>query len=620
MVNALPTLFILATVLGITGSFFDTAWLKGVCTFLLVLLGGWAAVLKWGSSFLNSLGINAESTVEDEKADLNQIRSELSQLLANRNSPLLIVMDDLDRLTTEQLRMSFQLVKANLEFPNVVFLLLFQRDLVENKLTDGKQHGRDYLQKIIQVPFDIPQIEIGKLQSLLFDKLDLLLEQDKTAQEMFDASRWGNLFHGALHAYFDNLRNVYRYTSTLAFHFGLFKGKSVFEVNPVDLMGIECIRVFEPDVYKEIARAKDIFSKNGSDSYGTRKKEIAAFVNDVVDKANKRKFTKELISQLFPTIEWALEGGNYDAGFGNIWLREMRVCHPSNFDKYFQFSIPTGEISNSDLRKMLSITADAQDLSTYILSLIERGVVKNALSQFEAFSDQIPLENGGSFIKGLLDIGDQLDHEAQGFTIFSSNTHVTRLIVWFLRRIDNLDERGKLLLECFESSQGLSIVESILVADENRRKKGDPGILIPDSYFERLKGEFVKKLDKMSEDTTHELITNDHLVSFLYRWKRWGNEEKVNFWIKTQIDSVDGCINLLKAFLSKSSSQTVGDHVVKLISYIRLESIEDFVDTNYIREKLNGVDETSLDSKAKEAINAFKDALNRREKGIVEAW
>ena len=54
--------------------------------------------------------------------------------------------------------MVFQLVKANAEFPNVVFLLLFQRDLVEDKLNDGKQTGRDYLEKIIQVPFDIPKI------------------------------------------------------------------------------------------------------------------------------------------------------------------------------------------------------------------------------------------------------------------------------------------------------------------------------------------------------------------------------------------------------------------------------------------------------------------------------
>ena len=79
-------------------------------------------------------------------------------------------MDDLDRLTSSQLRMVFQLVKANLEFPNVVFLLLFQRDLVEDKLNDGAQLGRDYLEKIIppslmlESLLHIAQLKISKTE------------------------------------------------------------------------------------------------------------------------------------------------------------------------------------------------------------------------------------------------------------------------------------------------------------------------------------------------------------------------------------------------------------------------------------------------------------------------
>ncbi|WP_230861042.1 P-loop NTPase fold protein, partial [Vibrio harveyi] len=87
------------------------------------------------------------------------------------------------------------------EFPNVVFLLLFQRDLVEEKLNDGAQLGRDYLEKIIQVPFDIPRIETTRLHSLLFNKLDKIIEQDASATKMFDSGRWGNIFHGSLNTY-----------------------------------------------------------------------------------------------------------------------------------------------------------------------------------------------------------------------------------------------------------------------------------------------------------------------------------------------------------------------------------------------------------------------------------
>jgi len=619
---ALPTLFILATIVGIGGSFSDESWVKNTSFALLAVFAAWAGVLKWGKNFLGTLGGNLEITAKGQEQGLNEIREELTTLLSQRSNSLIVVMDDLDRLTTEQLRMVFQLVKANVEFPNVVFLLLFQRDLVEEKLTDGKQSGRDYLEKIIQVPFDIPKIESTRLHNLLFSKLDEILEQDKSATEMFDSGYWGNIFHGSLYAYFDNLRNVYRYISTLSFHFSLLKGKTVFEVNPVDLIAIECLRLFEPDVYKEIARAKEIFTKNGSGSYGTSEESTKALVLGIIEKSSegKKSAVEYLIKELFPTIEWALGGTSYSGDFGNSWLRNMRICHPSNFDKYFQFSIPSGELSNSDLRDMLSLTSDSDKLSSFILSLKERGILKNALSQFESFTDEVPLENGDQYIKGLLDIGDKVDHESVGFTMFDSNTHVVRLVVWFIRRIEDIDERSKLLLNCFQNSEGISIVEHILQADENRREKSDSDIVLSDNGFAALKQEFVSKLNYLSEHDPVKLMSHGHLVSFMYRWKRWGDEEKVVSWLQAQTENIEGCIKLLEAFITKSSSQAMGDYVVKVTNNIKLESIEHFIPIEPIIEKVSSVNINDLEIKAGEALEAFNKAIERREKGINDDW
>jgi len=620
--TALPTLFILATIVGIGGSFSDESWVKTTSLALLGLFAAWAGALKWGKNLLNNLGGNLEITAKGEEQGLNEIREELTTLLSKRSTSLIVVMDDLDRLTTEQLRMVFQLVKANVEFPNVVFLLLFQRDLVEEKLTDGKQSGRDFLEKIIQVPFDIPKIESTRLHKLLFSKLDEILEQDKSAIEMFDSGYWGNIFHGSLYVYFDNLRNVYRYISTLSFHFSLLKGKTAFEVNPVDLIAIECLRIFEPDVYKEIARAKEIFTKNGSDRYGTSETSTKTLILGIIEKSSegKKSAVEYLIKALFPTIEWVLGGTNYSGDFGSSWLRDMRICHPSNFDKYFQFSIPNGELSNSDLREMLFLTSDSENLSSFILSLKERGILKNALSQFESYTDEVPLENGEQYIKGLLDIGDKVDHESVGFTMFSSNTHVVRLVVWFIRRIEDIEERSKLLLKCFKNSDGISIVEHILQADENRREKSDSDIVLSDDEFNALKQEFVGKLNYLSEHTPDKLMNHENLVSFLYRWKRWGDEEKVVSWLQAQTKNIEGCIKLLEAFVTKSSSQAMGDYVVKITNNIKLESIEHFIQIEPIVEKISSVNINDLEVKAKDALETFNKAIERREKGINDDW
>jgi predicted KAP-like P-loop ATPase len=606
---ALPTLFVIAAALGIGGSFSDDVWIQNTTNALLGLTVTWAAVLKWGRTFLNKLAGNTEATAKEKELSLSQLRQELKTILSERDNSLLVVMDDLDRLTSEQLRMVFQLVKANTEFPNVVFLLLFQRGLVEEKLDDGTQTGRDFLEKIIQVPFDIPKIEISRIHHLLFNNLDKILEQDKTALAMFDSGYWGNIFQSSIFAYFDNLRNVYRFSSTLSFHFSLLRGKSVFEVNPVDLIAIECLRLFEPDVYNEIANHKDIFTNKKPERSSDSEDGISAILESILSKSTegKKDYVKELLLILFP----AMDNISYSNDYSMSWLREMRVCHPTNFDKYFQFTIPSDELSNSDLQDMLKLTSNRDGLLHYILSLKERGILKNALAQFESYVDQIPLENADPFIKALLDVGDKVDHESVGFSMFSSNTHLIRLVIWLLKRNENVQERGQILLKCFKDSQGISVVESILMGDESRREKSDSDLVLADTEFDELKLEFVKKLDELAENRPNDLINSEHLVSFLFRWKRWGKEKDVTTWINDKIKEPTNCISFLRGFIIKTYSHGMNDYVAKVKKSIKISNIEEFVSIRKIHNSINKLDMDQLSEEDAEVLDVFHEAVGR---------
>lgn len=63
-----------------------------------------------------------------------------------------------------------------------------------------------------------------------------------------------------------------------------------------------------------------------------------------------------------------------------------------------------------------------------------------------------------------------------------------------------------------------------------------------------------------------------------YRWKRWDDENIVTDWLKLKIQTVEACIALLKRFVGKSSSQSLGDHIVEITTYIKLEDIEKILD------------------------------------------
>lgn len=65
-----------------------------------------------------------DNSAKGNELTLKEIHGEVRGLIEQRAHPLLIVMDDIDRLSSEQMKALFQLVKARMGFTNVVFLLL----------------------------------------------------------------------------------------------------------------------------------------------------------------------------------------------------------------------------------------------------------------------------------------------------------------------------------------------------------------------------------------------------------------------------------------------------------------------------------------------------------------
>ncbi|MBW8880218.1 MAG: hypothetical protein JF615_01990, partial [Asticcacaulis sp.] len=142
---------------------------------------------------------------------LELVRADLEQKLKKLDRPLIVVIDDIDRLEADQIRTVFRHVKANADLPRLTYLLLFQPTVVEAALNPvAAGDGRGYLEKIIQASFDLPAVEISRVHKALFAALDLALAGNLTPRDGFDALRWGNLFHGGLKLFIQNLRDVHR--------------------------------------------------------------------------------------------------------------------------------------------------------------------------------------------------------------------------------------------------------------------------------------------------------------------------------------------------------------------------------------------------------------------------
>lgn len=540
----------------------------GLTAFLVLILMALEGLLKWGGGLMERIAdiLNARSL--ENQAPLEKRKAELVEMFSQLNCPVVVIIDDIDRLTSEEIRLLFRLLKANADFPNLVYFVLFQRDIVEHALSeesDGK--GRDYLGKIVQVGFDLPAIQRASLEKILFEGLDDIFGK-LLRQEDFDQQRWGNIYVPGLREFFQTLRDVRRFLSMFSFHANLFCGSHAFEVNPVDLVSLEVLRVYEPDVYKGICQAKSVLTGRPAQEIFSNEKLQNAVKEDVksiiaLALVQNRKHVEEIIKRLFPAVEWIFGGSQYSSDFDEIWLRELRVCHQKIFDRYFHFMIPEGDISKSDIQLILNLANNREKLVAYLKELEKRGILPAMLDRLEAYKERIDISHAESFVTAIMDIGDDLPDDRAMFNIMTSSRHASRIIIWYLLQEPNADERWNILRKAMTGTKGLHLVVDIAAheLDEEGRKKTPKASLVSDDRREEIKALALEKIRVAASDG--RLINNQRIEFILWRWREWAPESESKKWIVEAIKSDSGFLAILNTFTHKILSQGMGSYVAQ---------------------------------------------------------
>lgn len=603
--------------LGLGGAFLNSDWFTPIAKIVGLLAVVFAIAIRWSGLFAEKVATFFEASAEAANKTLTEIKRELNGSLRNLEVPLLVVIDDIDRLAKDEIALLFQLVKANADFPNIIYLLLFQRDIVEKSLdaiSNGK--GAEFLEKIVQIGLDIPKIERTRLEKILFEGLNEFLAEEVVKQH-FDQTRWGNVFVGGMREYFETLRDVKRFLATLSFHVGLFKKNSTFEVNPIDLFALETVRLFEPGIYHRLRISKELLTAQ-RDRHDEA--QCSQQVKDIINEASQanRARTKEILTQLFPQIGWVFGGSTYGSDFYEGWFRELRICSPERFDKYFYLAISETDISQADLNRIVALVGDRENLVAELRALDKRGLLGVTVDRLEAYKQKISLQFAIPFVTALFDIGDDLPEEQPGGAFISPEMHVSRIIYWYLKQEDDPAKRLEILVQSIKATTGLvmPIMRVSFESDDDSRKKKPESFLVDEVSVKQLQDAC---LDKIREVAASGLLyTNRRLAFILYYWHDWAGDEEPRNWVTNLISSDEGLLIFLVAFLERVTSTSMGDKVSRVIWQIRPSSMEKFVEPDILEQRINKLPRANLTEQQQAAVEAYHKALKRRQQGHAE--
>lgn len=182
---------------------------------------------------------------------LDALRQRLrNALMQMREQRVLVVVDDLDRLTpTEAFRM-ISVVKSLGDLPNVIYMLSYDEDnLTASIARKTKLDGRDFLEKIVQYSVVLPLVKEQELLELLDADLTRLV--GNLRQE--DRDRLGIAWSRIFRLYFTTPRDVRRFVNAIAIALPALGAY----LDPVDILLIEAVRLSDPTVYDWIRRNLD---------------------------------------------------------------------------------------------------------------------------------------------------------------------------------------------------------------------------------------------------------------------------------------------------------------------------------------------------------------------------
>ncbi len=607
-------LLFLGLVLLVAGISASPKWLM----YLGLTVTAAALVTAWSKRFAAWITGILEAKAAAGRESLEEVKGKLADLLRDLKQPVLVVLDDVDRLTPEEVLVLFQLVKSNADFPNLVYLFVFDRIVIERHLERVLgEKGKDYLEKVVQVGFDVPMVDRVRVRRILFEGISQSLELS-TVSQRFDSRRWGNLFYGAIEDYFRNLRDVNRFLSTFAFHVAVFRGQDAFEVNPVDLIALEALRVFEPDIHSAVATNKELLTSRHERRLGERDERGASLRRIFLDPVpmERRERVQNILRQLFPEVASSLGGFSSGSGSEDEWYRDLRVASENVFDRYFQLAIPEGDISQSAIDRILALAGNRNELRREFEILAERNLLDVALNRLEAYKERLPIENAVSFATALFDVGHLVSDDRRGFLETEPSMHALRIVYWCVRQESDANRRFEILSRAIGDTKGVDLPVRFVGMLEPRPDRTYDESFLPLERFELFKQTALNRIRAAQQDGALKSARN--LGAILYRWRDWAGIEEPKGYCENLAASPEGAIRLVGAFLSRSVSAGIEDRVASEQCYITLGNVEEFVSWETIEAVLAGAPTENLAERDSLAVATFREAVARRRRGLPD--
>lgn len=553
-------------------------------------LGGYAKTISPLGKVAGLIGIDLSDALKqageliEGNQSLTKKRDELIKGLRKLKKPILVILDDIDRLHPDELLTVFKLVRLLGRLPNIHYLLSYDEStlldvLMQTDLAKGDSvRARNYLEKIVQVKLDLPRLDSSQQLKLINLSLDEVLKRNSITLSEDDKKRLSQAYRDCLSLYLTQPRAIKRYFAQIEALYPLVQG----EVNFADFTLLTFLRTFEPDVYRLIASYQTELTGQGfmTPDHDESNEDKKVRWNKLIEKqkAQHPEAIFDLLAQLFIPIGSARNNTSYANSTYKDERVQKRAGNKDYFDRYFIFGVPEGDIPDTELTQAVELLASDEKSAA---KLIIRFIKKDADLTLRKLKD---LQEKGSLPSSpsLRLLAQQYSSlpDAEGFFAMPPKWAAWDIVRRFIEGMTAKDRLTTFKELASNSSGLLLLVHTFSSSDKDKEKP------IAKSLQEVLKKRVGQVMASIAKKKFANIEQRD--VDFLYPYKTFFGDEELALWLweRVEHDGWDPITLLAKlvpestAYGSDGARKLIGDLDSTSLDYFGLDRLLEYAEAD----------------------------------------
>jgi predicted KAP-like P-loop ATPase len=536
-------------------------------------------------------------------ASVTKRKSELVNALKVLSRRIVVFIDDLDRLEPRDVSEILRLIRAVADFPNVIYVLSYDPEVVAHALSKslGLDSGETFLEKMVQVSFQVPRPEEFDLRRWFWSEVEKLFdfelgeagEKRKPLEQRL--SKTIDVQGGR---YLQTARDVVRVLNALR-----LRGLPVRELVDIpDMVWLQLVRIGNPKLYKwteEYLTGVAAVSQGASMTEGG-KRSMAKRIEQLVAEGDDPGGFFLDIAEYVPGLDAGLDGSERhlfklnDSSMHRI-ISEKRLGSPEHYRYYFAFSLPAGSLADAQVEAFIELAetkpADALDMFRALVREVrpQGGTKADVLiDRLVIWSNRVHKEA----IPGIFTtFAKTMDEIAQTTPAGDFGEHyawrTAKSAVKLLLKRTAGELRAKCLSILFERGGALGWLTDILRTEIfSQGFYGDHPDPVGDRTLsvEEFHDVLNIMLNRYRETRPAELMQVPQFLSLLYAWKQGGGDGEVEKWVSAQTARNAGLLSFLSRVRSWRASSGAG------IQYpLKRRDLENFLDFDAALKRLETI-------------------------------